>query len=360
MMSDLGDADEQAHQQNNELRQALDTERRQNQSLQENLEKWAAKQVKPWPRTLRTDDYDFRSWATGASKSRLRAGAIYEYARESRKLRCLLVLMNPLRRRRGGEGPDLLPFLFEDLHESHAAGTLNGFLYSLRDLADHLACNISFGELFRERRDELEQAFGGLDELSRVKKPSRYFEPLIHAVEVAPSSELHDATTKETILKDEKRIIDGAACSETIAMQFHWRCGKSEMLAALKNFIETNRPKAERYKARQRKTASRRNSVENTLNCLSAMRLASYAPKQCAANREALRSYLSGHDQIDAKKSAIDLFTLVRLGVRSNEIAESNFDGFIAEARDLFKNTFPFREQAANSCTLARRIILKS
>jgi hypothetical protein len=44
------------------------------------------------------DDYDFR-WIKGASKGLLEAGCIYEYARESRKLRCLLVLMDPKRKR---------------------------------------------------------------------------------------------------------------------------------------------------------------------------------------------------------------------------------------------------------------------
>jgi hypothetical protein len=52
---------------------------------------------------LRVDDYDFRSWATRASKDCLQAGAVYEYARESRKLRALLVLMNPNRHREAWE-----------------------------------------------------------------------------------------------------------------------------------------------------------------------------------------------------------------------------------------------------------------
>src|SRR5437868_2750545 len=55
------------------------------------LESWAATRVLPW-RELRADDYDFRSWANGASKEHLQAGCVYEYARESRKLRCLLGL----------------------------------------------------------------------------------------------------------------------------------------------------------------------------------------------------------------------------------------------------------------------------
>src|SRR6266851_1812955 len=68
------------------------------QDQQTKLERWAAQRVKPWSKPQR-DDYDFRSWTKGASKELLEAGCIYEYARESRRLRCLVALMNPARRR---------------------------------------------------------------------------------------------------------------------------------------------------------------------------------------------------------------------------------------------------------------------
>src|SRR6516164_2629464 len=130
---------------------------------QKELETWAADRVKPWPRKLRIDDYDFRSWADGAGKNCLRAGAIYEYARESRKLRCLLALMNPKRPRKAweielpgsidGRRPDpgeiesypaeatWLHCSFEGLDEHDAERSLSGFLYCLCDLADYLADN---------------------------------------------------------------------------------------------------------------------------------------------------------------------------------------------------------------------------
>jgi hypothetical protein len=60
---------------------------------QRRLETWAADRVKTWGEP-NADDYDFRSWAKDASKNHLQAGAVYEYARESRKLRCLLALTN--------------------------------------------------------------------------------------------------------------------------------------------------------------------------------------------------------------------------------------------------------------------------
>jgi hypothetical protein len=70
--------------------------------LQRQLQAWATNRVKLWAK-LQRDDYDFGSWAKGASKNCLTAGATYEYARESQKLRCLLALMNPKRPREAWE-----------------------------------------------------------------------------------------------------------------------------------------------------------------------------------------------------------------------------------------------------------------
>ena len=226
------------------------------------LETWAADRVKQWPRKLQIADYDFRSWAKNApSKQLLRAGAIYEYARESRKLRCLLALMNPKRPREDWEEPGLLPYCFENLNERYAARALRGYLYCLCDLADYLAGNISFGELFQTKRDELEKAFGGLNALARAKRENRYFLPIVDAVEVAADWEVQDATVEKTVFDDEKRIILGEACSEVIAIRIHWRCANPEIAAALKKLVRTYRPQNEAYKPRQRKKGSRRDSV---------------------------------------------------------------------------------------------------
>src|SRR5436190_1642441 len=69
---------------------------------QRRLETWATDRVKAWGEP-KADDYDFRAWAKDAGKNPLKAGAIYEYTRESRKLRCLLALMNPKRSREAWE-----------------------------------------------------------------------------------------------------------------------------------------------------------------------------------------------------------------------------------------------------------------
>jgi hypothetical protein len=341
---------------NEEAHEQIQQQEKQRQAL----ETWAADRVKAWPRKLWIDDYDFRSWAKNAGKQLLRAGAIYEYARESRKLRCLLALMNPKRTREDWEEPELLPYCFENLNERDATRALDGYLYCLCDLAAYLADNMSFGELFQTKRDEAENAFGGLNALARVKRENRYFLPVVDAVEVAADWEVQHATVEKTVCNDEKRIISGEACTEVIAIRIHWRCTDPEIAAALKEFV-TYRPKSEAYKPRQRKKGSRQDSVRSALDALSAMRLASYVPITSVENRDALSSYVSGDFQgIEFKPSAIGLFNMVRLGGRGSDIAESNFDALIVESRELFRREFPFGEDAANAPTLAERIMMKS
>ena len=122
----------------------------------------AADHVTPWCKVQR-DDYDFR-WIKGASKGLLEAGCIYEYARESRKLRCLLVLMDPKRKREPFEitlsssGKErYLPPSFEGLGEEDAARTLSGAFYWLRGYTKELAENMSFAELLRVKGDQVKR-----------------------------------------------------------------------------------------------------------------------------------------------------------------------------------------------------------
>jgi hypothetical protein len=351
---------------------------------QEKLENWAAHRVKQWPRKLQIDDYDFRSWAKDASKNHLQAGAIYEYARESRKLRCLLTLMNPKRPREeweierpgsiDGRKPKRgeidtypaealwLPCSFDGLNEHKAERALGGFLYALCDLADYLTDNVSFGELFCTKRIELEKAFDGLDTLSRMKREFRYFLPMVEPADVATQSEAESATVEE-ILDDEKsgekRIILGEACSEVIAIKIRWRFTNSEIARALTKFVRVLRPQTS--KPVQRKKGSRQDSPRSALDALSAMRLASYVPKTSTGSAEAPASYLLGDFRgIEFEPSAIGLFEMVRLSGRGKHMAESNFDALIVEARELFRREFPFGEDAANAPTLAERIMMKS
>lgn len=351
------------------------------QARRRRLESWAVSRVKEWDK-LQKDDYDFRSWAKAANKNCLQAGATYEYARESRKLRCLLVLMNRKRPREewevvrpgsiDGRTPKLgeiksypaeatwLPCSFAGLHEYEAERALGGLLYCLEDLADYLADNISFGELLRTKGEELEKAFGGLTELARVKREFRYFLAVVDAAEVATQSEAEYATVDETVSDDKKRIILGAAASETVAIQIRWRFTDSEIVAALKRFLRAYRPRNEAYRARQRKKGSRHDSIQSGLDCLSAMRLASYLQKTVPPPNPGMLAAWQSGASTELKRSAIEVFDAVRLGGRGQQIAESNFDTLITEAVKLFKKSFPFGENAANTMSLKDRVMMKS
>jgi hypothetical protein len=352
-----------------------DEEARQQIQLQEEqlrkLHDRACSRIKPWPRELQIDDYNFRSWAIAASKNCLTAGAKYEYARESQKLRGLLALMNPKRQREtwemvraaivNGERPDPndplaratpLPCSFEDLDEYQAERALGGFLFCLADVAEYLADNISFSELFRTKRDELENAFGGLDKLARVTREFRHFLPILDPVDVATQSEANHATVEETISDDEKRLVVGNTASEVMAIKIRWRFTDSEIAGALRKLVPAARPKTS--KPVHGKKGSRRDSPRSALDCLSAMRLASYLPKPAPVTPGRLAAWMAG-DSPELDQSAIGLFNAVRLGGRGNCIAESNFDTLIVEARRLFTKEFPFGETAANALTLAKR-----
>jgi hypothetical protein len=127
---------------NEEAHEQIQQQEKQRQAL----ETWAANRIKSWEK-LNPDDYDFQSWANEAKKNCLSAGAVYEYARESRKLRCLLTLTNPKRPRDDwemvrpaivdGKQPDPsdplakprpFPCSFNGLDEHAAERALGGFL----------------------------------------------------------------------------------------------------------------------------------------------------------------------------------------------------------------------------------------
>jgi hypothetical protein len=80
---------------------------------QKDLWRWAADRVTPWGKPEKKD-YDFRSWTLDASKELLRAGCIYENARESWRLRSLLVLTPAaLEKARAATGLEFLSLSFD-------------------------------------------------------------------------------------------------------------------------------------------------------------------------------------------------------------------------------------------------------
>ena len=89
------------------------------------------------------------------------------------------------------------------------------------------------------------------------------------------------------------------------------------------------------------------------------MRLASHFQKNPPVDVGGTCCFLSG-DSIKFPPSAIALFNEIRLGGRGQAVVESNFDALIIEARKVFKESFPFGEDAANAPTLAERIMMKS
>jgi hypothetical protein len=143
---------------------------------QKELWRLAAKHVVLWDK-LRRDDYDFQSWTKDATNDDLlNAGCCYEYARESHKLRCLLVIWE-LKRKRELTGPVFLKmserpttwgiYLFE-----------SGWETWLRTFTDELASNKSFADLHQTSRTKVKESLKALDSYSlfpkAVQSPGRH------------------------------------------------------------------------------------------------------------------------------------------------------------------------------------------
>jgi hypothetical protein len=237
---------------------------------QKKLDSFAAGRVKQW-NGFREDDYDFRSWAKGASRERLEAGCLYEYARESRKLRGLLVLMNPKRKRKpfevetdpgNGEQFDL-PCSFEGLQEREARRVL-GSLRWLVDFADPLADNKSFAELFRTNPTKLDRSF--------VKRPLHFLTALQLALPFLGEKPWPWREFIPLILPHERPI--GSDGSENIAIRVRWgHFTNGEIGKAMKEFARAYRPPDEAAKEPRRQGTRRKITIQSHLNALSVMRI---------------------------------------------------------------------------------------
>jgi hypothetical protein len=121
---------------------------------------------------LRRDDYDFQSWTKDArnrgNDDLLNAGCCYEYARESHKLRCLLVLLE-LKRKRELIGP-----LFLEISERPTRWGMylieSGWEKWLRTFTDDLASNKSFADLLRTSKTKVKESLDALDSYSLLPK----------------------------------------------------------------------------------------------------------------------------------------------------------------------------------------------
>jgi hypothetical protein len=142
---------------------------------QKELWRLAAKHVVPWDK-LQRNDYDFQSWTKNASDDLLNAGCCYEYARESHKLRCLLVIC-ALKRKRKLTGPLVLKIS----EYPTRWGTYlieSGWERWLSTFTDELASNKSFADLHRTDRTKVKESLKALPSYSvlpkAVESPGRY------------------------------------------------------------------------------------------------------------------------------------------------------------------------------------------
>jgi hypothetical protein len=327
---------------------------------QQRSEFQAAKRVVSSTR-LNSNDYDFRGWAVRGSKELLRAGCVYEYARESRKLRCLLVLTNSaIQKAKQAEkthsrppfqGFQFLSFSFEGLRYKDALLQLGGWFGWLRQFTDELADNKSFAELCKENREQLDKSLSTL--------PGYFYDP--RAVELA-FLPLNESLFEPRLLWPwqapdvRHRNIDNDVII-TIRIRLRDFTNK-EIGKAMEVLASMLRPSTE--KEPTRKGTSKRDSPRSWLDALSAMRLASHYPKTLPSEliRRQTRKRPHGTD------TATSIFDEIRLGRIQpastkrkihGELGHNEFDRWAARARRQFARSFPFGEAAANGPTWAQR-----
>jgi hypothetical protein len=252
---------------------------------QRELWRSAAERVKPWGKPQK-DDYDF-AWIQGESIDVLAAGRVYEYARESSKLRGLLVLMDPKRKREPFEietrtrtGKELhLPCSFQELNEEDADRTIgSGILGWLSHFADELADNKSFAELLRTREKQVKQ-FLPKHRLhfplsTAINLPTFPFEgplpwPLQTLSSILRNMKMDEGWSIFTLPNRPRPDDEG---SETIAVEIRWRdFTNAQITEAMKAFAERNRPPSEPEP--KRKGQKFEETIRADLKALSVMRI---------------------------------------------------------------------------------------
>jgi len=357
---------------------------RQNEERFKALQYWACSHLVPW-QELQSEDYDFRSWApkmTGKRRLVLEFGCVYEYARESRKLRGLCALMDPKRARRDwevlhrgpGVPPATLPCQFEGLDEHGAEAAIGGWLFVLANLGSALAQNKSFAAVIREIGTERL-----LKDVASLKGNRSFFSYNIRIAfeaETFPVAEACEAnapwaipdpkkpgkfirakptlTFAETVFEEQNRAIspDG---TEILPLKIAWlESTNAELGQTMEALAETWRPKG--CPEPNRRRGGLVTALRAALDGLSAMRLASYYPKTGKGLRPGLQDALRARD-------AMDRFSEVRLGRLGPEgkrkpaeiVLQTNFDAHTATARKLFRQTFAFEHGAENAPTWTQR-----
>ena len=322
------------------------------------LELEAAIRVIPWTR-LHVNDYDFRSWARDGSGELLRAGCAYEHARESRKLRCLLVLINSAfekarqaeqsqKQSRPFHSLQFLSLSFEGLRYRDALLHLGGWFGWLRNFTNELADNMSFTDLNQKRVNE------SLDTLPRYFHAPR-------AVELAFPG-LNESLVEPRLLWPwQAPDVHHRNIENDVIITFRIRLRdftNKEIGKAMEEWARILRSPAE--KEPTRKGTGKRDSPRSWLSALSAMRLASYHPKTSPSELVRRRKKTSAR----GTGTALSIFEDVRLGSIQpgstkrkihGALSQNELDRYAAQARRHFEDMFPFDEPAANSVTWAER-----
>jgi hypothetical protein len=323
------------------------------------LELEAAKRVVPWTQ-IRPNDYHFQ-WARNQNKELLRAGCVYEYARESRKLRCLLVLINSAfqkeiqaektQTRAPFQGLQFLSFSFEGLRYKDALLWLGGWFGWLRKFTEELADNKSFAELCKENREHLDQSLSML--------PEYFYAP--RAVELALLGLNENLVEPRLLWPWQAPDVHHRNIDNDVIITFRIRLRdftNKKIGKAMEEWARLLRPPAE--KEPTRKGTGKRDNPRSWLDALSAMRLASYHPKTSPSELVRRRKKTSAR----GTETALSIFEDVRLGAIQPEstkrkirgaLSQNELDRYAARARRHFEDIFPFDEPAANSVTWAAR-----
>ncbi len=233
--------------------------------------------VKKWG-TPQRDDYDFKAWTRGASTELLRAGCIYEYARESNRLRCLLVSMRDAAQKRSQHEYSAFDFL-----RAIAITGLGGNVFDwLSRFVDQLADNTSFRELLSTRRADVERPpvedgrlwpEGAITPAIRIGELSK-IAPWPWDWRPSPGTKLKYpfALGENMGLLGERRILDGGR--ENFAIQIHWGDSTNKEIGdAMRRFAVNHRPKRKDCKEPSRGGKGPRETLLSNLNALAVRRI---------------------------------------------------------------------------------------
>ncbi len=333
--------------------------------LLDGREMWAAGQLVGWDRPdLNEEDYNFNSWTTcdpvpadaADGHLGLRLGVLYEYAREGRKLRGLLLLLNPARKRKRWERYSG-ETTFEGLSEAQARSGLLEMVDALAFLAKPLAANLPFAEVWRTQRELVKQAIkAGINARQlRMRNgiTSHWKFERGAPVELAMPGELETATTAHTlwwdgqapkaadsIAKDAhqttrpRQVVGG---KEVIALRVDWANYRDEHLKEcfleLVQWLRSTKKGGGKIPPEPQpdKKGKKADVLHKALTCLRAARVLHLSPTPEAA------------------------WELLGLNSQQRNKSEANYYAYAKLARTEFKRVFPFGEEPAHNRTPKRK-----